>query len=928
MKITQLRLENIRSYEKETIEFPEGTILIHGENGAGKTSLLMGLFGGLFLSDITNVGNNNFNLPDFVRRGAEKGCVELDFEVNGDKYTVEWTMPGEGSGSGSSASLTSSVLSEPVSGITNVQSEITTLLGMDKDDFSSSAYVKQGEIDRLIKTSNRGEMIDSLLGLDQIEKYVERAKLGRRGARRVYERNQERRRGQEENLDTYEHDEDGYVDELQRLDGEINDAKANIETYQAHIDEKLTPKLNKITDTLERYDTLSERLKERKSQIEKAESDRKEARRSKQESEDAINEHREQIKQLRAEVNTLDDEVDYDLSSAESTLNALDTVQDDLLAAQEEKNARENDLNNAKDDLVDARSALETVTDDLDAAQDEESAKEEAIAEAKETVESHEANLREQLSNLAETLVGCEIEVDFGGDGEGEIDLTIATNALAPLAREQIPDRRETLNERINELTGQIGRLESKVETLDGRADEFRELEDAGACPKCGQDVDESHIEDEIAEAESERETLKEKIKAKEQEQMRLQRRSDQLSGIRNTVNDMIDFQDGTLADARQRVEDLWDDRKDIREEIEEFEVEKADLESDIDDLEITVSERESAFEKARETMERIAETRSTVKDADEKYDAIDDIQTKIGQEHQTITHAQETIEHLDEQLNTLRDDRDDIKDELGDLYADELGKRKTAFEDEIEKYEQKREKARSRVEDLQGEYARVETTLNNLRDLKAHIAELEHRERWADSVREDLEQMLSIYREVQSDLRETYLGYLNEYTNDIFKEIYQNKNYQQVIITEKHDETYDTYDYDIRLLRDDGTTEDPANASGGERAIVNLALRAGIYRLIVQIRGADQGTLPPFILDEPTTFLDEGHVGQLEEMLKMIKEWDVAQVIIVSHDESLIHGADHECLVTKNSDSTSKAEMRLAGEDSEAMPVVAGEGE
>ncbi|WP_233553827.1 hypothetical protein [Halococcus sp. IIIV-5B] len=119
--------------------------------------------------------------------------------------------------------------------------------------------------------------------------------------------------------------------------------------------------------------------------------------------------------------------------------------------------------------------------------------------------------------------------------------------------------------------------------------------------------------------------------------------------------------------------------------------------------------------------------------------------------------------------------------------------------------------------------------------------------------------------------------------------------------------------------------SEDPANASRGERAVVNLALRAGIYRLIAQIRGAG-GTLPPFILDEPTTFLDEGHVGQLEQMLDTIKEWDVAQVFVVSHDESLIHGADHECLVTNDEGAANTVEIRLAGQDYEGGDGSGGE--
>jgi len=52
MRVTDLHLQNIRSYDNETVEFPDGTMLVHGENGAGKTTLLMGIFGGLFLSKI------------------------------------------------------------------------------------------------------------------------------------------------------------------------------------------------------------------------------------------------------------------------------------------------------------------------------------------------------------------------------------------------------------------------------------------------------------------------------------------------------------------------------------------------------------------------------------------------------------------------------------------------------------------------------------------------------------------------------------------------------------------------------------------------------------------------------------------------------------------------------------------------------------
>jgi exonuclease SbcC len=136
MRVKRLRLQNIRSYADQTVKFPEGTILVHGENGAGKTSLLMGVFGGLFLSEIRNVGTNSFTLDEFVRRGKDKGVVELTFEVADTEYTVEWEL--YTTSTPNDATLTSPALSGPASGIRDVRREVTRILGMDEEDFASS----------------------------------------------------------------------------------------------------------------------------------------------------------------------------------------------------------------------------------------------------------------------------------------------------------------------------------------------------------------------------------------------------------------------------------------------------------------------------------------------------------------------------------------------------------------------------------------------------------------------------------------------------------------------------------------------------------------------------------------------------------------------------------------------------------------------
>jgi exonuclease SbcC len=50
---------------------------------------------------------------------------------------------------------------------------------------------------------------------------------------------------------------------------------------------------------------------------------------------------------------------------------------------------------------------------------------------------------------------------------------------------------------------------------------------------------------------------------------------------------------------------------------------------------------------------------------------------------------------------------------------------------------------------------------------------------------------------------------------------------------------------------------------------------------------------MPPLVLDEPTVFLDSGHVSQLVELVGAMREHGVEQILVVSHDEELVAAAD-----------------------------------
>lgn len=92
MIIKRLHLENIRSYEEVTIEFPKGSLLLSGDIGSGKTSVLLGLQFALFG---LQPGQKSTSL---LRQGKDTSYVSLDLEVDGKEVTLERTMKRSKSG--------------------------------------------------------------------------------------------------------------------------------------------------------------------------------------------------------------------------------------------------------------------------------------------------------------------------------------------------------------------------------------------------------------------------------------------------------------------------------------------------------------------------------------------------------------------------------------------------------------------------------------------------------------------------------------------------------------------------------------------------------------------------------------------------------------------------------------------------------------
>lgn len=83
MLLQRLRLHNFRSYQDQIMEFPEGSTVLSGDIGSGKSTILLAIEFALF-------GLSRPDLPGemLLRKGSQTAQVELTFQLRGQNITI------------------------------------------------------------------------------------------------------------------------------------------------------------------------------------------------------------------------------------------------------------------------------------------------------------------------------------------------------------------------------------------------------------------------------------------------------------------------------------------------------------------------------------------------------------------------------------------------------------------------------------------------------------------------------------------------------------------------------------------------------------------------------------------------------------------------------------------------------------------------
>ena len=173
MLLNSIKLQNIRSYSSQTIAFPHGTILLAGDIGSGKSTILLAIEFALF-------GSSRTDLPAefLLRKGTTLGSVELNFSLPGQEIVIQRTLKKERE----VIKQTSGYLI--INGIkkelmpVELKAEIVNLLGYPDESLSKSknylfrytVYTPQEEM-KLILQEEPELRLDTLRKIFNVDKY-------------------------------------------------------------------------------------------------------------------------------------------------------------------------------------------------------------------------------------------------------------------------------------------------------------------------------------------------------------------------------------------------------------------------------------------------------------------------------------------------------------------------------------------------------------------------------------------------------------------------------------------------------------------------------------------------------------------------------------------------------------------------------------
>ena len=179
MILKKIVLDNIRSYEHQELDFNNGSLLLSGDIGSGKTTILLAIEFALFGLQPGQRGSI------LLRNGQNQGGVSIEFEIDGENILIERTLKKGKTISQDYAAITLNGVKQEFS-VTELKSKVLEILNYPKEFskkqnllYKFTVYTPQEEMKQIIlqDTATRINTLRHIFGIDKYKKIIENSSI-------------------------------------------------------------------------------------------------------------------------------------------------------------------------------------------------------------------------------------------------------------------------------------------------------------------------------------------------------------------------------------------------------------------------------------------------------------------------------------------------------------------------------------------------------------------------------------------------------------------------------------------------------------------------------------------------------------------------------------------------------------------------------
>src|SRR3989344_7964557 len=180
MKLKKIIIKNIRSYDNQELDFPDKSLLLAGDIGSGKTSILLAIEYALFGLQPGQKGSA------LLRNNQDLGEVILEVEIDGKDIIIERRLKRSSKGINSDYSAITINGEKTESSTTEIKTKILKLLNYPSEFIKKNnllyrytIYTPQEQMNQIIleDPETRLNVLRHIFGIDKYKKIRENLSL-------------------------------------------------------------------------------------------------------------------------------------------------------------------------------------------------------------------------------------------------------------------------------------------------------------------------------------------------------------------------------------------------------------------------------------------------------------------------------------------------------------------------------------------------------------------------------------------------------------------------------------------------------------------------------------------------------------------------------------------------------------------------------